>query len=755
MQTDDPNDSLRAFLQEKRLLLILDNCEHMVDAAADLAEHLFLHAPRVHVLTTSREGLRVEGEHVHHLRPLETPTDHVGLNADSVQTFPAVQVFLERAAASGWSADLTDADVPMLVETCRRLDGIPLALELSASFVGEFGLQGMTAVLDNRLRLLRKRGRRTAPLRQQTLHALVAWSYDRLAERERVVLRRLSVLVGAFPFDAAKEVVLERGDSDESLAEVMNELVGKSLLSATAEGGAVVYRLLETTRAYALERLAESGDLERVSLRHASFFAERLGCPSDGRPQPFQEQPSVLANARAALQWSLAAPEGQATGAKLAAASTRMLIDLGLLGECRAMCRQALDVMGQADAGTLVELRLQEGLALSTMWSGSGDGVRLALDRGLDLARALGGGDHEVRLLEHLNFLKQRTGDVAGALEVAELSVVSARVGTTAAKVTAQWMLARSHYMCGHQVLALEHCEGGMRLAAGSGQEPSTFVGYTPAMLCLARVLWLRGQVDRALKQARNIVREAATLNHPVYQCIRLIHCVPIIAWHGQWEEAQHLVDTLDELIERCSLGSYRGYAMGLRGKLLVEAGRPHEGCRVLQRAVSILKAAGLASLDAYFSCAVAEGLAATGALDDGLAVVEGGIELSQRRGGTWELPELLRLKGLLLASRSGTDARAAEETLSSAIELARCQGALVWELRATTALVRENSGSLAARRALSTVCAKFTEGTTAPDVQAARNLLGRGVDGEPHRSEQTRGALYHQAVSSSGVRNA
>ncbi len=286
-QTDDVLASLRAFLQDKRVLLVLDNCEHVVEAAAALAEHLFLRAPRVHLLTTSREALRVEGEHVHRLDPLESPTEVLGMTADTIQTFPAVQVFLERAAASGWSGDLTDDDVPIVAETCRRLDGVPLAIELAASFVGQWGLQGMAAVLDDRLGLLWQHGRRTAPPRQQTLHALIAWSYDRLPEGERVVLRRLAVFVGTFPFDAAHAIVLEQADSDESLAEVMNELVGKSLLSAAVEEGYVVYRLLETTRVYVLERLAESGELERTSVRHALLFAERLEHSIEvRRPEP-------------------------------------------------------------------------------------------------------------------------------------------------------------------------------------------------------------------------------------------------------------------------------------------------------------------------------------------------------------------------------------------------------------------------------------------------------------------------------------
>src|SRR5262249_10942669 len=124
-------ERLRAFLQDKRVLLVLDNCEHVVDAAAALAEHLFMRAPQLRLLTTSREALRVEGEHTHRLSPLETPMEVIGLDADTVHAFPAVQVFLERAAASGWSGELSDADVPIVAETCRRLDGVPLAIELA------------------------------------------------------------------------------------------------------------------------------------------------------------------------------------------------------------------------------------------------------------------------------------------------------------------------------------------------------------------------------------------------------------------------------------------------------------------------------------------------------------------------------------------------------------------------------------------------------------------------------------------------
>jgi predicted ATPase len=722
MQTDDVLESLRAFLQDKRVLLVLDNCEHVVDAAASLVEHLFLRAPRVHLLTTSREALRLEGEHAHRLGPLETPPDVLGMNADTVQTFPSIQVFLERAAAGGWSGDLTDDDVPIVAETCRCLDGVPLAIELAASFVGQYGLQGMAAVLDDRLRLLWQRGRRTAPARQQTVHALIAWSYDRLLERERIVLRRLSVFVGTFPFDAAKAVVLEGGDSDESLLEVMNELVGKSLLSASVEDGAVVYRLLETTRVYALERLAESGELERMSLRHALLFADRL------------ERAADLGNVRAALKWSFSSPAGHSAGARLAAAATQMLLDLGLMTECHGWCRQALDVLGASDKETHVELGLLDALAASAMYSTRGldKDMRSALNRGLELARALGSGEYEVRLLGLLNGLLIRTGDWGEALEVAMQGMAAARQTKTAGTLRAHWMLALSHHCSGNHALVHEHCEEGLRLAAISREEPMMHFRRPQVLLTLARTLWLRGQPDRAVAMARQVIGEESSMIHPVDKCVALLLCEPIFVWRGEWGEAERLLDIMAEHVERYSLASHRGVEMALRGELLVKTGRPQEGCGLLKTADSKLKAARNASHATYVASALAEGLGATGSLDEALVTVEWALEEANRRGGTWDLPELLRVKGVLLASRSPTDARAVDETLSSAIELARRQGAVALELRATTALTRERlrrGGSADVWGDLSAVYAKFTEGLETPDLQAARSLLERRVN--------------------------
>jgi predicted ATPase/DNA-binding winged helix-turn-helix (wHTH) protein len=726
-QSDDALEGLQAFLQDKRVLLVLDNCEHVVAAAAHLAEQLFLHVPRVHLLTTSREALRAEGEYAHRLGPLETPEEVLGMDAKAVQRFAAVQVFLERAAASGWSDELTDGDVPIVAETCRRLDGVPLAIELAASFVGRCGLQGIVALLDDGLGLLWQHGRRTAPPRQQTLHALISWSYDRLPEQERAALRRLSVFVGAFSFDAAKAIVLDGGDSAESLLEALNELTAKSLLATFVDGDAVAYRLLETTRTYALERLAEAGELATTSIRHARLFAERL------------ERPSDLGNVRAALRWSFSSPSEYAVGVRLVAAAARMLLELGLVSECQNWCRRAIDVIAAPDAATLVEVGLHEAFAISAMFSrGNGEDVRGALNRAVELSQALAAVDHEVRLLGHLNSFLVRRGEFKEALEVAERSSCPSRAATVAGQIRSQWMLAFSHHLCGNQATAERHCEEALRLEAASDESPAALTRRSQGLFnhshqaVLARTLWLRGKADRALAIARSIVDRVRALKHPFERSSALLTCEAIFVWCGELAEAEGLLDKLSELVERYSLGSQRGAAMAMRGELLVRTGRPEEGCALLKRAATLQKAEQNASFVSVYAGALAEGLAATGSLEEALRTVEGAIADAEVRGAAFNLPELRRVQGLLLVSRAPTDRRAGEEALSTAIELARHHGALAWELRATTSLARERlrrGGSRTALRELAAVYASFTEGKETPDLRTAHDVLEGLVD--------------------------
>src|SRR6202453_3227911 len=191
LQTQAPLVGLLAFIGDNKILLVLDSCEHVIGVAAALAERVVSGAPQAHILATSREALRAEGEHVHLLYSLDCPLEDDGLTAMEALRYPAAQLFMERAAASGYLAALSDSDAPIVARSCRRLDGVALAIELAARRVGSLGIRGTAELLDNRFSLL-WRGRRTALLRHETLNAMLDWSYSLLSEREMVVPHSLS-----------------------------------------------------------------------------------------------------------------------------------------------------------------------------------------------------------------------------------------------------------------------------------------------------------------------------------------------------------------------------------------------------------------------------------------------------------------------------------------------------------------------------------------------------------------------------------
>jgi len=270
VNSDSPIQDLLSFVRDRRMLLVLDNCEHLIETAAPVAERIFSEAPRVHILATSRESLRVEGEQVYRLPPLRCPPETaVGLTAGEAMSFPAVRLFVERVIASGVPFVLRDADAPIVADLCRRVDGIALALELAASRVAALGVRGTAALVDSQIRFLWQ-GRRTAPPRHQTLGATLDWSHNLLSDFERVVLRRLAVFVGTFSLEAARSVAAETPIEGGQVVEVLASLVAKSLVVTEIGPTSARYRLFDTTRSYALGKLIRSGEAAAVELRHAT-----------------------------------------------------------------------------------------------------------------------------------------------------------------------------------------------------------------------------------------------------------------------------------------------------------------------------------------------------------------------------------------------------------------------------------------------------------------------------------------------------
>ncbi len=338
--------SLVEWLKPKRLLLVLDNCEHLIAACASLAADLLRNCPHVHILASSREPLNVAGEQTYRVPSLSLPDPKQAQTVESLSQFEVVRLFIERAQAVQPTFKVTNANAPAVAQVCFHLDGIPLAIELAAARVRSLSVEEINTRLGQRFRLLTGGSRDTLP-RQQTLRALIDWSYDLLTESEKTLLRRLSVFAGGWTLSAAEVVCAGEPVEDWEVLDLLTALVDKSLVVAEPLGDGTRYRLLETVRQYGGDRLGESGEAEAVRGRSASCF---LALAEEAEPQlQGPEQGSWLVrleaehdNLRSSLAWEEQSAAGAEAGLRLAGSLWRFWFVRGHLSEGRQWLGRAL-----------------------------------------------------------------------------------------------------------------------------------------------------------------------------------------------------------------------------------------------------------------------------------------------------------------------------------------------------------------------------------------------------------------------------
>src|SRR5712672_1304643 len=261
LKSKDPGLELVDLVRSRKLLIILDSCEHVIEAVASLAEQLYRQTEEIHVLPTSREPLKVQGEHCYRVLPLDYPPDGSEQTVNAVLRYPAVQLFVQRGAARAGTFVLTDEEAPLVAEMCRKLDGLPLAIELAAGQVAALGIKNTAARLVSQVELLRL-SHRTAVPRHRSLKAALDWSYNLLSDGERIVFRHIAPFVGHFTLEGARYVAGELGASTGEILDAIAGLVEKSLIATRIDETQAQYRLLDTTRAYALEKLEEHAEIE-------------------------------------------------------------------------------------------------------------------------------------------------------------------------------------------------------------------------------------------------------------------------------------------------------------------------------------------------------------------------------------------------------------------------------------------------------------------------------------------------------------
>jgi predicted ATPase/class 3 adenylate cyclase len=405
-------ENLARALKSKELLLVFDNCEHLVEPAAHVISTILRTAPKVKVLASSRQALGVSGEATYHVPTLDLPT--------------GVALFVERARATSSTFTLTDENAPTVAEICQRLDGIPLAIELAAARVKVLSIPNLAQRLNERFKILTG-GSRTALPRQKTLSALIDWSYDLLTPQEQMLFNRVGIFAGGFSLDAAT-AVCSGDDLDEiEILDLLSSLTDKSLVVADTSGEHERYHLLESTRAYALEKLTPAGEREALTRRHAEYFRDEA-CAADERHGTGSMLAWVagveleLDNDRAALAWALTRGNDAVLGGAIAGALGALWTNAGLAVEGRYWISLALERVSEAEHPHIAA-RLW--LALSGL--SSGQRMHDAAERAMRLYASVGDARGTARAQRWLAYALLQMGRLDEAKAAIEPALAAAR----------------------------------------------------------------------------------------------------------------------------------------------------------------------------------------------------------------------------------------------------------------------------------------------------------------------------------------
>ena len=742
IRTEDPLPGLVAALRDDRMMLLLDNCEHVIEGAADLAAAVLSEAPGVKILATSREPLGVAGEHEHRIGPLTSPEPSSTLMAGEAAAFPAVQLFVERVTANVEDFALTDANARLVAEICRCLDGLPLAIEFAAPRVEVLGLEGLAARLHSHLPPLEAQRRAVMP-RHRTMRAVIDWSYGLLSKDEQLFFRALGIFTGGFTVEAAAAVALDAASPRVDAIDPLADLVAKSLVVADVSGAKPRFRLLETTRAYAVGHLGTTAECERMARRHAVYYRnlfERADREALVRPTDewLADYALDVDNLRAALDWAFSPGGDGSIGVALTASAVPLWMRLSLLEECRGRAKQALGALGAGvSRDPREEMRLHAALGASTSEASE---LGAAFTQALDIAETLGDTEYQLRALRGLYSYYNATGRYRAALPFAQKFHDLTTVGSDPNdRLFGERMMGVAKHFLGDQTGARRHLEQVLTHYAAIDHEPDVIRSQTDlhvirfhtdlrisARAYRARVLWLQGFSDQAVRTAEASIKETQAIGHALSLCTALaLAACPIALWVGDLPAAAHYSGMLLDQSRKSGLRLWNAFGSAFHRAVSIRRG---DFDAALEPAHAGFDGVGAPSFSFRFLAGLielADALTRAGRIAEGLAIVDAAIEQSEEG---WLTPELRRLKGeLLLLQGTPAIAELSENLFRDALDGARRQEMLSWELRAATSLARllsKQGRTAEATASLEPVYDRFTEGFGTADLIAAKQLL-------------------------------
>jgi predicted ATPase len=576
--------------------------------------------------------------------------------------------------------------------------------------------------------------------RHQTLRGALDWSHELLTGPERVVLRRLGIFAGGFTLSGARAVVADDEIAATEVDAIVASLVAKSLVTAGRGDMMRRCRLLETNRAYAREKLVQSGEFDAVARRHARRYLDIFaGAAAEAETRPtgewLAEYGPRIDNVRAALDWAFSPAGDSSIGVALTAAAVPLWMYLSLMEECRGRADRALTAIA---AGTgrdpRREMQLYAALSASLLYtSGAVSEIGAIGAKALEIAESLEDVEYQLRSLWGLWHFHVSSGEQRVALTLAQRFYNSvAKRSDSNDRLIGERMIGTSRYYLGDLLSARRHLEcvladdvapaqkSRIIRFEGGGDQQSVVRAY------LARILWLLGFPDQAMHTAASSLKDARAINYAISLggTLALAAC-PIALFTGDLAAMEHYVAMLLDHSTRHKLARWRVFGLCYQAMLVIRRGDANTGFGLMRAAFAGPGAAG--SAPRSFAFLLAEALGRAGQIAGGLATIEEAIVRSERSEERWGTAEFLRVKGELFLLQGAPGAAAAEGHFRQALDLARRQGALSWELRAATSLARlwrDQARSKEAHELLAPVYDRFTEGFTTADLRAARSLL-------------------------------
>ncbi|MFZ4287507.1 ATP-binding protein [Variovorax sp. HJSM1_2] len=714
-----------AYLQEKRILLVLDSCESQIEAVAELVESLLGATQYMQVLATSREPLLTSDEWVHRLAPIGLPKDLKGISPDEALSFPAIAMFAKCAGSRGVAFELTEHNVASVVDLCMRLDGIPLAIELAAAAMSEVGVEQLTSQLGEHVLALED-DNQTTHARHRTLGAMFDWSYERLDASEKRAFRRLSVFRGTFSIESAVAVVAHQASTKAAATNIVFRLIEKSLVSNANTKGDGRFRLLDTTRAYASQQLesdAERSIAKRIHAEHIRNILSRVERDWEQMPiaQWRAEYVSWLDDVRAALHWAYSEGGDPELGIKLTVDFFPLADKTSLMTDLDIQIDTALKVLS-----TLLhplpwyEMRLKTAIGLVYQRKQiEQPEMETQLESAFNVARTTGSVKHQIGPLLALWSTAFQHGNYPRALTWSNrMGKVASEYADTFAQLTSERTEAQSLHFLGQHNDAL-------RLAQHVREKGWQRIplGYTPSAvdlrvsmgILIARIHWMQGLATQASTEASACL-EAAAKDSPtaLVQALGLA-AIPIAIWRGDTALASTLVAQLKAHAAEFGFEYWMAWGTRYEATLKTHVGRhnePRAGMASSYGANANKLSDHICSIDPIFWSSTSMDRVRSGAVG-------------------WCASEVIRGFGERMLLNGGATissvASAAEACFTEAIAIAQRQQALAWELRATMSKARllaiGNRVEMAAT-ILGTVTARFTEGQDTADLIAARALL-------------------------------